>query len=49
MSNATKLLCDIIRYKDGTMTKTEIKAKWTGTDWGKLRGWALWNWRNAGL
>ena len=42
MSNAQALLIDLIKLDMNTMTKHEIKAKWTGKDWGKLRGWAIW-------
>ena len=49
--NATDLLIDLDRYKEGRMTKTEITKRWTGHSWSnlELRAWALWNWREAGL
>ena len=49
MSDATRLLCDLIKLEMGTMSKFEIRKNWKGHEWGPLRPWAVWIWRNAGL
>ena len=48
---ATDLLCDLIRYKDGRMTREQMKTAWQGHKWptDTLRAWALWCWKDAGL
>ncbi len=47
--SATELLIDLIRLELGHMTKTEIRSKYRNADFGSLREWALWNWRERGL
>jgi len=46
---ATDLLCDLIRYKDGRMTREQIAARWKGQQWSTqgLRDWARWVWKES--
>ena len=46
---ATDLLCDLIRYKDGRMTKAEITARWKGQQWSsaEMTAWSRWQWKEV--